>query len=204
MSSTNRGGSRSPHDVYNTPPWVARLLLENAIGPGALVGRTVLDAGAGEGSLMLAVKTHEPLCRVIGVEVRDPDDCKPHPGVVGEYIRGDFLSCDLPAADVVIMNPPFRLGLEFVDRALTAAPCVYALMRHGFSRSSKRWQFVRDHLRAIYMLPQRPSFGRGEKADTDSCEYDWMLFERVLPRPGVFEARLLPLVGKEQRVRWGE
>lgn len=54
MSSTKRGGARSPHESYPTPPWVLARILDKQVLP---VGNW-LDAGAGAGALIEATSAH--------------------------------------------------------------------------------------------------------------------------------------------------
>lgn len=200
MSSTNRGGKRRPHDAYNTPSWVTGLLLREVIGEGVLARKTVLDPGAGEGAILVEVLRREPRAVVRGIEIQPADVCVPHPDVSRVIERASFLAASVAPVDVVIMNPPFSLALEFTTKALEVAPVVYALLRHGFTRSAARWDFIEKHLACVNMLPQRPSFVVGEKSETDSCDYDWLCFTRE--KVAEKRVRLLSCLPREERKRW--
>lgn len=102
-----------------TPPWATRALFTHVI-PLA-VGR-VWEPAAGEGHMAAVLAEH--FDEVWRTDVYD------HGGlnVVGSFVGAglDVAPVPSPAPDWIITNPPFSLGLEFVERAL-ASPSVASL-----------------------------------------------------------------------------
>lgn len=174
MSSTNRGAKRRTNDDYPTPGWVTRAILpylslwgrilEPACGEGAIV-RELLAAGASD---MLAFDLHRSLAEDLLASAG---------GWTGGPPAVDFFDSGVPAPhDLIITNPPYRLALEFVQRAIelrAQGGTVCMLLRLNFLGSQKRAPWMRENMPQIYILPKRPSFtGKG----TDSCEYAWMVW----------------------------
>jgi hypothetical protein len=93
---------------------------------------------------------------------------------------GDALSGELDSEwyqpDTVIMNPPFSLGLSFVEYALShtrRGATIVALLRLAFLEGQGRAELHRKHPSDVYVLPKRPSFtGKG----TDSSAYGWFVW----------------------------
>lgn len=207
MSSTNRGGKRSPADFYATPRWATRLFLESGAMPLPLGGAQWLEPSAGSGAIVRAVD--EFYCvdtpRWTLVEMRTEE----RPALVrfGETYTEDFLDwSDLRIADLsadacrpfaaCISNPPFALAAEFLERCCALADHVAFLLRMNFLTTEKRaplWE--RLGVPDLYVHPQRISFtGTG----SDSSDYAWHVFHRDRPRKHG-EVHLLPLLTDEER-----
>lgn len=71
MSSTGRGGQRSPADFYRTPRWTVNAVLSALRLPE---GRW-LELGAGEGDIIRAV--HARRCDVTWTAVELREECRP-------------------------------------------------------------------------------------------------------------------------------
>lgn len=168
MSSTNRGGKRSPADYYPTPGWCVHRLLEEVDLPG---GHWLEPAG-GEGAIIDAVSAVRDDVAWSAVEIRD--ECRP--GLLARTGRGRVRIGDFVTQpgrkrfDVIITNPPFSMAEEFVRASLSRADHVVMLLRLNFLASAGRAELMRQHPPGVYVLPNRPSFdGKG----TDSIEYAW-------------------------------
>ena len=187
MSSTKRGGQRSPSDNYPTPKWcVHRFLKEYIPRVQSLTSGASrwLEPGAGEGNLVRAVNEYWPegqyhwhLC-----EIRE--SCKPileNLGKVERVTIGSFL--DYPedpedidgGYDVSISNPPFSIAMEFIEKSMEIASSTAMLQRLNFVGSAKRHEFMKKHKPDIYVIPNRPSFKA--TGETDSIEYAWFVFD---------------------------
>lgn len=177
MSSTNRGAQRRADDFYETPAWVTRAIVPYL---ALCACDTVLDPCAGRGALLRGIRAQVlPGSRVEfrGLEL-DADRaacCLAH-GLDGVEVA-DALVAPWPAHRVCVMNPPFSLALEFVQRALDhadASGTVAALMRLAMLASQKRASFWRACPADVYVLPKRPSFtGDGR---SDSADYAWFVW----------------------------
>lgn len=179
MSATNRaGGHRREHDAYATPEWVAQLvvpLVPELDDPDA----DVLDPAAGDGALLAGLGTVWAKRR--GIELRDD---------AAEACRARGFRCDVGDAtarswaspDAVVMNPPYRDALEFVQLAYARTRpgrTVAVLLRLAFLEGQARGVWLRDHAPDVYVLSRRPSFtGKG----TDSTAYAWMVWRAGVER----------------------
>lgn len=121
-----------PHDSldhFPTPPWATRALMEHVIGDS----HTAWEPACGDGSM------YRPLCEYFGqVFASDVHDYG------WNYIH-DFLQPYTPKSlfnvEWVITNPPFRLGEQFVNRALQVSHIgVAMLVRSVFIESIGRYE----------------------------------------------------------------
>jgi len=78
---------------------------------------TLLDVGTGSGAIAIALKRARPDCTIIAIDVdsealdiaqRNAKNC----GVAVDFRQVDVLEQSLPAADVIISNPPYIPALE--------------------------------------------------------------------------------------------
>jgi hypothetical protein len=126
MSQRQSGYERQPDDVYETPPWVTRViapyLRDHCLH--------VWDPANGPRSKIADV------LRTEGFDVIATND--------------DFLSRTLPYAriDGIVTNPPYgiggRLACEFITHALELAPVVAMLLRIDFDSGKTRTDLFRD------------------------------------------------------------
>lgn len=183
MSSTKRGGKRSPADNYPTPQWCVHRFLEEA--ELKLPGGRWLEAGVGNGDIVKATLSLRADVTFTGFDLRETKFLK-EPGVPGDFFVGNFLKpegrvAELfsgPTFDVTIGNPPYRLATEFLYNSLRISTYVVFLLRLNYLGSDTRSGFMQSHTPDVYVLPNRPSFrpsARG-KLTTDSIEYGWFVW----------------------------
>lgn len=172
MSATGRSGVRHPDDFYRTPAWVTRAILPHLAIPE---GGIVLDPACGDGAILDVVKDARPDVRTTGFEIdreRAAIAARRH-GIIG---GADALT--VPsfqwAPDAIVMNPPFRHAMDFVERGIECAKGdVACLLRLSWMAGQKRAAFWREHMADAYVLPRRPSFtGKG----TDASDYAWFVW----------------------------
>lgn len=78
------------------------------------------------------------------------------------------------AGEHVLMNPPFALAKEFVEKAITEAETAIVLLRLAYLGSKRRAIFWQAHPPSgLVVLAPRPSFMGGK---TDSADYGWFVW----------------------------
>lgn len=180
MSATNRGAERHAHDFYATPAWCVHRLVERV---GAMVG-PVLDPCCGDGALLRAAGRDG---FTVDIQARfEPD-------MVANYLD-DNVHLHYPTC---IMNPPYKLAQEFIDKAARQCSVVYALTRLNFLASAKRRDWLASLNPTVYVLPNRPSFTADGR--TDATDYCWLEIVRGSSTPG--RLKFLALTPKEERCR---
>lgn len=168
MSSTSRGKARNRHDTYPTPLWVLDRVIEKL--PILLEAKSVLEPAADDGRLLKRIRERGLRVPMTAVDVRV------QPPIAGlTQIHGDFLSWETSERfDLAVTNPPFRLAMPMIERAMQLAKHVVFLLRLNFIGSRARHSFMRRWTPDVYVVPDRPSFtGDGQ---TDSVEYGWFHF----------------------------
>ena len=167
MSSTNRGGQRHPDDYYVTPAWATAAILPHISLQGDVP--IVLDPGCGDGAILRICGARWPRATLLGYDIEDR-------GCVQAVIRDALSPASWGRPDLIIVNPPFSLAMQFLARALReVAPGgeVVFLLRLAWMAGQRRAIFHRAHPSDVYVLSRRPSFtGRG----CDSADYAWFAF----------------------------
>jgi len=158
---------RDPRDFYQTPEWCVHALLKTLRMP-----TPTFDPCAGNGALLAAVQSyHAHRCHITGVEL--DSDLAERAVELGLPVRqGDGLARDWKG-EHVLMNPPFKTALTWVQKAVDEATSCAALVRLDFLVSMKRLPFWKKHApSAVLLLSRRPSF----KSDgsTDNSGYCWL------------------------------
>ena len=208
MSSTKRGGQRTPADNYPTPGWCVRRFLELflARNPDALTHRSWFEPGAGEGNIIRTANAWFNVTDTPG-PTWDANDLRPEclPWLKDLGVRtttiDDFIAGGPPpltAYDLVITNPPFSITMEFIRRSLELdTRYVVMLQRLNYIGTETRFGFMKANPPDMYVLPNRPSFQSSGK--TDSIEYAWFVWDKLnLARPnGLYT--MLGLTSKEER-----
>lgn len=168
MSSTSRGGKRTPADFYPTPSWCVTRVLDAIPLPGG----EWLEPCAGDGAIIRAARQTRRDVAWQAVELRK--ECEHD--LEREVGPDRFVCCDFlewragRKFDVLLTNPPYSLAESFLLAGFAAANHVVLLLRLNFLASAKRADLMRSRAPDVYVLPNRPSFsGHG----TDSVEYAW-------------------------------
>lgn len=168
MSSTGRGGERSPADFYRTPRWCISAVLSALDLPG---GRW-LELGAGEGDIIRAVNVRRNDVRWTAVEMRE--ECRPLLEATGAEViistvkRWKYLG---EPFDVALFNPPFTFAFLFVLLALRIARHVVVLERSPWIGDARE---RRAHFST--RMPDEYELGRVDfKGDgkSDSIPHSW-------------------------------
>jgi predicted RNA methylase len=167
VSVTGHNDVRRAGDFYPTPAWCTEAILHH------LPSGDVLDPGAGTGAILSVVAAQDPQRKRLGYELSESHARLARDAGHAVILRDALSDVPWTPARVVLMNPPFNLAQEFVDRALLEAPVVCALLRLNWLAGLKRASFHRANPSDVYVLPRRPSFtGKG----TDACDYAWFVW----------------------------
>lgn len=169
MSSTARGGKRSPADFYATPPWPVHRFLERC----ALPGGPWLERAAGDGAIIKAVNECDPYHKTVRwTAIEKRSSCKEAlvEAAPAEIIIADFLTFDARAFpcpprerrpfNVCISNDPFSLAMDFIEKSLTLARYSIHLLRLNFLGTEDRNEFFKNNMPDIYVIPDRVSFAK--------------------------------------------
>jgi hypothetical protein len=169
-------------DDFPTPTWQVRAFIEHALLPrfGSLKGMTALEPCCNRG--FMARPMAEYFGEVFTADVK-------HYGWTGQQHTGSFLFPDpvhprvaAVGVDWIFFNAPFRLGLEFIERALQLKPRVgiAALTRVAFVEGVERYErLFRDTPPTLEVQPaERVPMVEGRydpKASTATC-YRWLVW----------------------------
>jgi hypothetical protein len=173
MSSTARGGKRSPADFYATPAWPVHRLLEALPLPGGLW----LEPSAGEGAIIEAVNNVRHDVRWHAYELREACRMALTPLVRNtKSVINDFNEVhdlDPPGTfEVSISNYPFSQAMGFIEKSLASGiPYVISLLRLNFVGTEERNGFFRGNMPDIYVIPDRVSFAKSISCFSKTCDY---------------------------------
>lgn len=171
MSAAGRGAVRKEADFYPTPFDAIAPIIKHLNLPRG----DWLEPSAGEGAIIAAVNKLRrdvfwTACELRPQAARQIKTVDP----TADIFCDDFLRADwLDHYKVAILNPPFSLALEFIEKCMSVADWVVCLERINFLGSAKRNDFWRAHAPDVYLLSKRPSFVGGP---TDSTEYAWFVY----------------------------
>lgn len=166
-------------DDFPTPPWATRGLIEHVIWPrmhwkGALAEQTVWEPACNRGYMA------KPLAEYFGqVWASDIHDY----GWGGQQFTQDFLFGWEPAEQPpnwIITNPPFRLGAQFIARALTLTPNVAMIVRTSFLEGADRYRnlFSKTPPSVVAQFVERVPMvkGRHDPEASTATSYAWLVW----------------------------
>lgn len=165
------GEEREKHDFYATHPDAIPPLL-NILG--WTTSKLIWENSCGQGHLS------KPLTQaghtVISTDLIDRGFGEPDVNFLSDTVY------DIVPFDAIIMNPPYSLALEFVEKSLTVAPVVCAFLRIQFLESQKRKEFFDNHPPKYvcvfsYRIPLSKNAVFDPKESSAVC-YAWYIWER--------------------------
>lgn len=165
---------KDSHDDFPTQPWATRALVEHILeDPPALRKKTCLEPACGAGHMAMALD--EYFGSVVASDAH----------VYGYGEVRDFLSYPFPSRsfDWVITNPPFKLGEEFVLRALDIARDGVAIFaRSVFIESIGRYRKIFEHTppsKYAQFTERVPLVkGRIDPKAVTATSYAWLIWEK--------------------------
>lgn len=154
-------------DLFPTPPWATRALLQ-FIDVSCCIVR---EPACGLGHMARVLTEY-------GASVQSSD--------VVDYGHGDvfdYLETPCDAVDWVITNPPFSLAEQFINKAISETRIgVAMLVRTSFIEGAKRHErlFTKHPPYALYQFVERvPMFkGRVDPKGSSATAYCWMVWEK--------------------------
>ena len=159
MSATNRGRTRHPQDLYETPAWCTRAILRalDHLLPSAC---HALEPCAGNGAIVRELE-----CEVTAIDIT-----RGNPGFDGVlWVESDCTlhtgRMDGTPYDLLITNPPYRddlldpiLRWMLVDQ-WQIATYKALLMRSNWATGGRKRDWIRrDHPFGLFTMSRRPSF----------------------------------------------
>lgn len=170
---------KEPHDSlddYPTPPWATRALMEYIL-KDAGKGQTVWEPACNRGHM--AKPLSEYFDSVYTSDIHDY-------GWKGQQRVTDFLfpmSEPEESIDWIITNPPFRLGNQFIERALEVAQIgVAVIVRSAFLEGIERYEtlFKVNPPTCVAQHVERVPMCKG-KIDADissATAYSWIIWTK--------------------------
>jgi hypothetical protein len=154
-------------DMYPTPPEATLSLLGLETLP-----RVIWEPAAGDGAIVR-------ILQAAGHTVHASDIADYGAG----YAQADYLASAPPAAvEAIVTNPPFKLALEFTQKALGEVPYLALLLRTNFLESIERLPFFLAHPPARAWVSSRrlPMMHRrdwdGPRASSNHC-FAWFIWD---------------------------
>lgn len=177
-----RTESRDSLDDFPTPKWATRALMEEVFDPKSFEGLSCWEPTCGRGYMAATLAEYFRTVRSSDI----------HDYGCGEAF--DFLSLSTDAAtpndhpDWIVTNPPFRLGEEFVRRALRLAKSgVAMLVRTGFIEGSGRYErlFKNRPPSCVAQFVERVPIlrGRVDPRASTATGYCWLIWQTGVVAP---------------------
>jgi hypothetical protein len=165
--------ANSPDD-FPTPPWATRALLEHILSnKKELASLSCLEPACGAGHMAKVLKDYFR-------EVQASDAYEYGYGLKRDFITHPFATNSI---DWVITNPPFRLGEEFILKALSIARVGVAILaRTVFLESAGRFENIfRDcpPTKFAQFVERVPMVkGRLDAKASTATGYAWFVWEK--------------------------
>jgi hypothetical protein len=165
---------KDSHDDFPTQPWATRALIEHVLGDRqSLREKTCLEPACGAGYMANVLREH-----FREVEASDAHDYGY--GKVRDFLSHPFGPMSF---DWVITNPPFKLGEEFVLRALDIARDGVAIFaRSVFIESIGRYRNIFEHMAPskFAQFAERVPLvkGRIDPRAVTATSYAWLVWEK--------------------------
>jgi hypothetical protein len=165
-------------DDFPTPPWATRAVIEHILGDKKnLTVQSAMEPACGAGHMAKVLQ--EYFREVQSSDVYD----------YGYGLKRDFLShpFETNSVDWVITNPPFRLGEEFILKALSVARSGVAILaRTVFLESAGRFERIfRDTppTKFAQFVERVPMVkGRLDSKASTATGYAWLVWEKTGPQ----------------------
>lgn len=172
VQKSYKAWDRKPSDFYPTPYDVTESLIP-VISTLLLPGAKIWEPCAGNMDMTRVLEWHG--FEVTSTDLRD----------TGQGIGGfDFLNDDpiekwgwVVDPDMIVMNPPFSLAAQFIERALLYTPNVACLMKIDYWNAISRLPLWRRKLPTFFLpLTWRPAFLAKERGNSPLMNCAWCVW----------------------------
>lgn len=160
-------------DFFPTPPWATRALFEHVIGPRQ--GYIGWDPACGDGAMIKVFDEY-----FLAHAASDVHDYGLEIAVQHDFLQ-PYLPDGIGMAEWIVTNPPFRLGEQFILRALEIATHgVAMLVRTSFVESIGRYErlfknnppaIVAQYVERVPMVK-----GRLDRHASTATSYCWLVW----------------------------
>lgn len=164
-------------DLFPTPPFATRALLEHVIGNAA---GTCWEPAAGLGHMSRVLAE-----RFGVVHATDVFPYGEHLTAVGSFVGvgPDVINSPTVAPDWIITNPPFNLAVAFVERALQEARIGVAMLvrtawLEGMDRYERLFSVTPPAIVAPFVERVAMVKGRWDPAASTATSYAWIVWRR--------------------------
>ena len=162
---------RVQDDYYATDPIVTKALLERES-----FSKNILEPSVGGGHIAEILKEHGHT--VTGMDIVD----RGYPNTIIQ----DFLDYNTPFDGDIVMNPPYHLALDMVQKALSIIQHgnkLAVLLRIQFLEGKKRYEFYQDNPpKVVYVFSSRVGCARNGNFDsgasTSAMCFCWFVWEK--------------------------
>lgn len=172
IQTSYRKWERKPSDFYPTPYDVTESLM-SVVNALLVPGSKIWEPCAGDMDMARVLEWH-------GYEVTSTDIRETGQGIGGF----DFLKDDpaekwgwIPDPDMIVMNPPFSLAADFIERALDYTPNVACLMKIDYWNAVSRLPMWRRRIPQFFLpLTWRPAFLQKERGNSPLMNCAWCVW----------------------------
>ena len=182
LTSGNKGDplKKRKNDCYETPECATVALLQCETIP-----HKIIEPACGPGAIVNVLRKagHSVIAHDL-VDYGCPDS-KHGIDFLMEYVPQD--------ADMMITNPPFKNGADFVRKGLALYPKVAILQRLAFLEGESRSDIIDGgHLARVHVfrnrLPMMHRYGwEGPSLDKNMAAYAWFIWDRDYSGPTVID-----------------
>lgn len=170
---------RKPHDFYATPEETTQAVIDALRLPKTAL---ICDPACGDGKL-LRIFTANGYENTVGSDIRHtgyghggldylgPSE-DPNEGSLGQLAEYGLI-------DAIVMNPPFSLATEFLEKALQQAPIVACLLKADFWNAQDRLPLGGSMPPTHHFpLTWRPVFLKKERGNNPLMNCTWFVWRR--------------------------
>lgn len=163
-------------DLYPTPAWATKALLDNETFEGS-----IWEPACGDGAMTKVIEDHYPDHKLCSTDLYDHG----FEGVTFYQSNVNFLNVKIDGEtfDNIITNPPYNLADDFVQKALQAANKKVAfLMRLAYLEGQSRYEsiYAPTPPSRVHVFSERITFYKkgATKKGNGTTAYAWFVWDK--------------------------